>query len=221
VEWVSSTGGKQSDTITTRVRNVFPIKINEVRVNANASNQFIELFNASSSSVDLSNWTLVNTQSQWAPVKLATIPAGTKLTSGAFYLLGLSTSGLAAPAGAGAMSIHVRSTTGFTKDQKIDIEGETRTIVNVDTPATAMTPVFRHVSTGPWITIPSGSTNFPVTNVTGFIVGQKMGIDIGGTYEFATVTAVGKSATQTTLSAVALSGSTNIKGAATAHMTEV
>jgi hypothetical protein len=220
VEWVSSTGGKQSDTITTRVRNVFPIKINEVRVNANASNQFIELFNASSSSVDLSNWTLVNTQSQWAPVKLATIPAGTKLTSGAFYLLGLSTSGLAAPAGAGAMSIHVRSTTGFTKDQKIDIEGETRTIVNVDTPATAMTTVFAPVSTGPWITIPSGSTNFPVTNVTGFIVGQKMGIDIGGTYELATVTAVGKSATQTTLSAVALSGSTNIKVAATANMTD-
>ena len=43
------------------------------------TNQFIELYNASASAVDLSNWTLIHTQSQWAPVKLATIPAGTKL----------------------------------------------------------------------------------------------------------------------------------------------
>jgi hypothetical protein len=219
-EWVSSTGGKQTDSITTRVRNVLPVKINEVRINANGSSQFIELFNGASGSVDISSWTIVNTQSQWAPVKLATIPAGTKLASGAIYLLGLSTSGLAAPASAGAMSVNVRSTAGFAKGQKIDIESETRTVVNVDTPAAAMTTVFAPVSTGPWITIPAGSTNLPVTNVTGFVVGQKIGIDIGGNYELATVTAVGKSATQTTLSAAALAGATNIKIAATTNMTD-
>ncbi len=121
----------RSETATQRVRNVLPIKINEVRFStgANSTNQFIELYNASASAVDLSNWTLINTQSQWAPVTLATIPAGTKLASGAYYLLGLSSSGLAAPASPGATTINVRSTTGFEAGQKIDIDGETRTIV--------------------------------------------------------------------------------------------
>jgi hypothetical protein len=59
----------------------------------------------------------------------------------------------------------------------------------------------------------------PVTNVSGFVVGQKIGIDIGGNYELATVTAVGKSATQTTLAATAAAGSTNMKIAATMNMT--
>jgi hypothetical protein len=82
-----------------------------------------------------------------------------------------------------------------------------------------MTTVFIPVSTGPWITIPAGSTNLPVTNVAGFEVGQKIGIDIGGNYELATVTAVGKAATQTTLAAAATAGATNIKVAATSNMT--
>ena len=201
-EWTNpATRGTQSETTTARVRNVLPIKINEVRFStgANSTNQFIELYNASASAVDLSNWTLINTQSQWAPVKLATIPAGTKLAAGGFYLLGLSSSGLAAPASPGATTINVRSTTGFAAGQKIDIDGETRTIASVGTAATAMTTLFIPVSTGPWLTIPAGSTNLPVTNAAGFEVGQKIGIDIGGNYELATVTAVGKAATQTTL----------------------
>ena len=82
-----------------------------------------------------------------------------------------------------------------------------------------MTTVFIPVSTGPWITIPAGSTNLPVTNAAGFAVGQKIGIDIGGNYELATVTAVGKAATQTTLSAAAVAGATNIKVAANDNMT--
>ena len=89
--------------------------------------------------MDLSNWTLIHTPSQWAPVKLATIPAGTKLAAGGFYLLGLSNSGLAAPASPGATTINVRSTTGFETGQQIDIDGETRTIASVGTAATAMT----------------------------------------------------------------------------------
>ena len=51
--------GKQSETTTARVRNVLPIKINEVRFSTgtNPTNQFIELYNASAGAVDLSNWT--------------------------------------------------------------------------------------------------------------------------------------------------------------------
>jgi hypothetical protein len=221
-EWTDpATRRTQLEVTTQRVRNVLPIKINEVRLGAgtNPTNQFIELYNASPSVVDLSSWTLINTQSQWAPVTLATIPAGTKLASGAYYLLGLSSSGLAAPTSAGATTVNVRNTTGFAEGQQIDIDGETRTIVSVGTAATAMTTVFIPVSTGPWITIPAGSTNLPVTNATGFVVGQKIGIDIGGNYELATVTAVGKAATQTTLSAAAVAGATNIKVAADANMT--
>jgi len=35
-----------------------------------------------------------------------------------------------------------------------------------------MTTVFIPVSTGPWITVPPGSTNLPVTSAAGFAVGQ-------------------------------------------------
>ena len=217
-EWKGpAAGATQSETTAARVRNVLPVTINEVRFDS--TNQFIELYNASSTTVDLSNWTLIGTQSQWAPVKLATIPAGTKLASAAYYLLGLSSSGLAAPASPGATTINVRSATGFEAGQKIDIDGETRTIVSVGTAATAMTTLFIPVSTGPWLTIPAGSTNLPVANAAGFAAGQKIGIDIGGNYELATVTAAGKAATQTTLSAAVAAGATNIKVAASSNVT--
>src|SRR6185369_15553626 len=158
-----------------------PIKINEVRFNAgaNATDQFIELYNGSATAVDLSNWAVINTQSQWAPVRLATIPAGTKLASGAFYLLGLSNSGLAAPTSPGDTTINIRSTSGFAAGQKIDIEGETRTIISVGTAAAPMTTLFVPVSTGPWITIPAGSSNLPVTSAAGFATGEQIGIDVG------------------------------------------
>ena len=221
-EWKNpTTGVTQFETTAQRVRNVLPIKINEVRfsTSANSTDQFIELYNASGSEVDLSNWTLVNTQSQWAPVRAATIPAGTKLAARGFYLLGLSSSALAGPASPGATTLNVRSTTDFEVGQKIDIDGEIRTIAGVGTAATAMTTLFIPVSTGPRLTIPAGSTNLPVTSATGFEVGQKIGIDIGGNYELATVTAVGMAATQTTLSAAAGVGATHIKVAATSNMT--
>jgi hypothetical protein len=221
-EWTAAdVGAKQSDTASARVRNALAIKINEVRFNngANSTDQFIELFNASSTLADVSNWTVINTQSQWAPVKLATIPAGTKLAAGDYYLLGLSSSGLAAPAGAGARTVSVRSVAAFSNGQKIDIDGESRTIISVGTAASAMTTVFIPVSTGPWLTIPAGSTRLPVTNTAGFAVGEKIGIDIGGNYELATVTEVGKAATQTTLSAAVAAGATSIRVAANANMT--
>ncbi|MGI5240178.1 arabinofuranosidase catalytic domain-containing protein [Dactylosporangium sp. CA-139066] len=225
-EWTNPTfGGRQSTATTQAVRNVLPVKINEVRyrTSSNATDQFIELYNASASEVDLSNWTLTNTPSQSAPITLATIPAGTRLASGAYYLLGLSSSGLAAPATPGATTINVRSTTGFTVGQQVSIDtgsaAETRTVVGVGTAATAATTLFVPVSTGPWITIPADSTNMPVTSANGFAVGQQIGIDAGNGYEQATVTAVGKAATQTTLSAAAPAGATNIKVTADANMT--
>ncbi|HUO36884.1 MAG TPA: arabinofuranosidase catalytic domain-containing protein, partial [Mycobacterium sp.] len=222
-EWTTpTTRRKQFETTTARVRNVFPIKINEVRFSAggNSTNQFVEFYNPSAATVDLSNWALIHAQSQWAPVRLATIPAGTKLAAGGFYLLGLSSSGLAAPTSPGEATINVRSTAGFAQGQRIDIEGETRAIVSVGTPAAPMTTLFVPVSTGPWITIPAGSTNVPVTSAAGFEAGQKIGIDIGGSYEWATVTAVGKAATQTTLAAAAVAGATNIKVAAVSNIME-
>ncbi len=216
-----TTGMTQSETTTQRVRNVLPVRINEIRfsTSTNQTNQFIELYNSSASSVDISNWTLINTQSQWAPVKAATIPAGTKLAAGAFYLLGLSGSGLTAPSTKGATIINIRSTTGFEAGQKINIDGENKTIASIGTASSAMTTLFIPVSTGPWLTIPAGSTNLPVTSATGFEAGQKIGIDIGGNYELATVTAVGKAATQTTLATAVVAGATNIKVAANSNMT--
>ncbi len=219
VQWTGATGA-QADTTSTRVRNVLPIKINEVRLGtvSNPLNQFIELYNASSRTVDLSRWTLMHTASQWAPVTLATIPAGATLASGSYYLLASATSGLAAPSTPGATVIHVRSTTGFAAGQQLNIDGETRRAVGVGTAAAPMTTVFVPVSTGPWLTVPAGSTNLPVTSATGFAVGEKIGIDIGGNYELATVTAVGKAATQTALAAPTPAGSTNIKLAGDSNM---
>nr|BFE60892.1 hypothetical protein GCM10020063_054180 [Dactylosporangium thailandense] len=225
-EWTNPTfGGRQSTATTQAVRDVLPIKINEVRyrTSSNATDQFIELYNASASEVDLSSWTLTNTPSQSAPVTLATIPAGTRLAGGAYYLLGLSSSGLAAPATPGAANINVRSTTGFGVGQQVSINtgsaAETRTIVGVGTAASTATTLFIPVSTGPWITIPAGSTNVPVTSTTGFAVGQQIGVDAGSSYEQATVTKVGTAATQTVLSAAAPAGATNIKVAADSNMT--
>ncbi len=219
-EWRVPAGGMESDAASERVRNVQPVKINEVRFggSSKSTDQFIELYNASTRAVDLSRWSLVSTQSQWAPVTLATIPEGTSLAAHGFYLLGLSDSGLAAPVSAGARTVYVRSAAGFTVGQKIEIDGESRRIAAVGTEAAPMTMVFAPVSTGPWLTIPSGATNLPVVSTAGFVAGQKIGIDIGGKYEIATVTAVGKAATQTTLSAAASAGATHITLAADANI---
>jgi non-reducing end alpha-L-arabinofuranosidase len=216
-----ATGRTRSETTTQRVRSALPVTINEVRfgTSTNPTDQFIEIHNASGRPVDLSGWRLIHTQSQWAPINLATIPPGTTLASGGFYLLGLSSSGLAAPARPGETTINVRSTAGLEVGRAINIDGEVRAIAAVGTAAAATTTVFIPVSTAPWLTIPVGSTNVPVASATGFEVGQKIGIDVGGHYEVATVTAVGKAATQTTLAAPAVAGATDIKLAATSNLT--
>jgi hypothetical protein len=215
-EWAGPTGSAlQSENTLQRLRNAFPIKINEIGL----TRQFIELYNASASEVDISNWTLVNTRSEWAPVKLATIPSGTTIAAKGYYLLALAGTGLAAPAQKGDSLLNVVNVDGLTAGQEIHIEGETRRIARVGTAATAMTTVFIPVSTGPWLKVAAGSNNLPVASAAGFEVGQKVGIDVGGSFELATITAVGEAGTQTTLSAAAKAGATRLKVSSNANMT--
>jgi hypothetical protein len=211
-EWRNSSG-TQSDINAQLIRSVVPVKINEVRLStsSNSTNQFIELYNAADTEADISNWSIINTVIQWAPVKLAAIPEGTKIQAKGFYLLGLTSSGLASPAKQGENNINVINTTGFRAGQQIEIGGETRRIRSIGTPASAMTTIFVPVSTGPWLTVPAGSSNIPVKDISGFVVGQKIGIDKGGNYDEATVTGIGKPSTQTILAVPAKAGETTIK----------
>ena len=216
-EWKSQASrGKQSETNEQRVRNVFPVKINEVQLNGD---QFIELYNASGNAVDISKWTLINTRREWAPVTLATIPEGANLPPNGYYLLRLANSGLAAPANRGETVIRVLNTDGFEAGQQIEIGGEMHRIKSVGTAASEMALVYVPVPTGPWLTIPRGATNLPVTDASGFEVGQKIGIDLGGNYEEATVTNVGKAATLTNLAEAAKAGDTVIKVISNINMT--
>ncbi|MGA2571898.1 MAG: arabinofuranosidase catalytic domain-containing protein [Terracidiphilus sp.] len=235
--WTDPTSGrKQSESTVEKVRNVSPVKINEFRISSasptNSTNSFIELYNAGVRDVDISNWTLTERPTQQAIFSKVTIPAGTKLASHGFYLLGLSNSGLAVPARAGDTNIHVRSTTGMTAGDTIAIDSgsnaETRKIVGVGTAAGNSTTLWQPLPEGPIITVPAGSTNVPVTSVTGFVAGQKIALGYGATYpavagdieryEVATVTAVGKPGTQAYLGANALAGSTNIKVTSVANI---
>jgi non-reducing end alpha-L-arabinofuranosidase len=210
-----------ADTLQQRVRNAPPVKINELRFasGGNATDQFIELYNAAPVAVDISNWKLVNTQTFFAPVPLATIPAGTRLAPRSHYLLGLASSGLAAPATAGATVLNVRSVGSFAAGQPIRIGDESHRVKAVGTAATVPTTIFIPVSTGPWLQVPAGSTSLPVANAAGFVVGEKMGIDAGGRHEIVTVTAVGKPATQTTLSTAVKAGESSIRVANAGNIT--
>ena len=210
-----------ADVSEQRVRSVQPVKINEVRFasGGNATDQFIELYNAAASSVDISGWRLINTRTWSAPVTLAMIPPGITLASRSHYLLGLANSGLAAPSAAGATTVNLRSTADLAPSTEILVGDETRTIKSVGTAAAAPTKVFINVSTGPWLDFPAGTTNLPVHSAEGFAVGEKISIDLGGNHEIATVTSAGKAATQTTLAAATTAGATNIKLVALANLT--
>jgi hypothetical protein len=224
-----NTGGRaQSDKSAEKVRNVLPVKINEFRISdgstSNQSNSFIELFNAGDSPVDISNWTLTQHQTQQAIFSAVKVPAGTRVASHGFYLLGLSTSGLVVPAKKGDNTIHVRTTAGMNVGDTIEIDTgssvETRKITAIGSAATNTTTLWQPLPEGPIMTIPVGSTNVPVTSIAGFTVGEKIAIGYGATYpavsrpvekyEVATVTAVGKPGTQALLGADAKAGATNI-----------
>ncbi|MDE3187461.1 MAG: lamin tail domain-containing protein [Acidobacteriota bacterium] len=226
--WTNPSGRTQSETAAEKVRNASPIKINEIRIGSsptNSTDSFIELYNSGSRSVDVSNWTLTEHPTQQAIFSTVKIPAGTKLASGGFYLLGLSNSGLAVPARAGDTTVHVRSTTGMSAGDTIRIDtgsnAETRKIASIGTAASNHTTLWQPLPDGPVITIPVGSTNVPVMSTAGFKVGEKIALGYGATYpavartleryEVATVTAVGKPGTQAYLAVDAPAGATNIK----------
>jgi non-reducing end alpha-L-arabinofuranosidase len=241
--WTAN-GRTQSETTVEKVRNVRPIKINEFRISdgstTNSTNSFIELYNAGAAAVDISNWTLTEHQTMQPIFSSVKIPAGAKLAAGGFYLLGLSNSGLAVPARVGDTTIHVRSTAGMNAGDSIEIDTgsgmETRKISDVGTASGISTTVWQPLPEGPVITFPAGSTNVPVTGVggrggsdlTGFEVGQKIGIGYGATYpavsrsvetyEVVTVTALGKPGTQAWLTANAKAGDTNIKVSSLANI---
>ena len=224
-----ASGTRQVETAVEKVRNARPVKINEFRVTSgdpsNPTNSFIELYNAGSQSVDISNWTLTEHPAQQAIFSTVKIPAGTKLAASGFYLLGLSNSGLAAPARPGDSILHVRNTDGMSIGNTITIGTgasiETRKIASLGTAATNHTTLWQPLPEGPVITIPVGSTNVPVESASGFVVGQKIALGLGSTYpiaantveqyEIATVTAVGKPGTQAYLAMNAPAGARNIK----------
>ncbi len=229
-----ASGRKQVETAVEKVRNAQPVKINEFRVTSgapasgasdNLTNSFIELYNAGSQSVDISNWTLTEHPAGQAIFSTIKIPAGRKLAASGFYLLGLSNSGLAAPARAGDSILYVRNTDGMSIGDTITIDTgssmETRKIASLGTAATNHTTLWQPLPDGPVITIPAGSTNVPVESASGFVAGQKVALGYGSTYpvaanpveryEIATVTAAGKPGTQAYLAMSAPAGATNIK----------
>jgi non-reducing end alpha-L-arabinofuranosidase len=226
--WTDPTSGrKQGETAVAKVRNARPVKINEFRVTSgapgNPTNSFIELYNADSQSVDISNWTLTEHPAAQAVFSTVKIPAGTMLAASGFYLLGLSNSGLAAPARPGDSILHVRNTDGMSIGNTITIGTgssiETRKIASLGTAATNHTTLWQPLPEGPVITIPVGSTNVPVESASGFAASQKIGLGFGSPigastveqYEIATVTTVGKPGTQAYLAMNAAAGAGNIK----------
>jgi hypothetical protein len=222
-------GAKHVEMAAEKVRNVSPVKINEFRISSNspasATDSFIELYNAGTSSVDISNWTLTEHPTQQAIFSAVKIPAGTNLAGGGFYLLGLANSGLSVPARAGDKTIYVRSIAGMKPGDTISVDNgsgaESRKVASVGTAASNHTTLWQPLPDGPVITIPAGSKNVPVTSVAGFTVGEKIALGYGATYpdvargmekyELATVTAIGKPGTQAYLGEDAPAGATNIK----------
>ena len=83
--WTNPDRSKGSVSATDSVRNAYPVKINEVGM---ASNSFIELYNSGVTPADISNWKLSYAASGVGETKIATIPAGTKIASHGYYLLG-------------------------------------------------------------------------------------------------------------------------------------
>ncbi len=123
-EWRSQNYAPEHvDTTAEKVRNDSPVKINEFRIgtSADSTNSFIELANTASYAVDVSNWTLSEHPTGQAVFSTVTIPAGTKIAAHGHYLLGLSTSGLAAPAKPGDTTLNVRSVTGMNIGDSVTI----------------------------------------------------------------------------------------------------
>jgi hypothetical protein len=226
----------RSETSTEKVRNVSPIKINEFRVSdgspTNSTNGFIELYNAGTREIDIAGWTVTEHAAQQTISSTIRMPPGQRLAARGFYLLGLSNSGLAAPAHKGDTTIKVRNTSDMNVGDSVSIDTggavETRSVVSIGTAAGNTTTLWQPLPDGPVITVPAGSTNVPVTSVAGFAVGEKLAIGYGATYpavakamerfEVATVTAVGKPGTQAFLAVDAPAGASNVKVTSVANI---
>ena len=203
-----------------KARNTSPIKINEFRIGTppDATDSFIELYNAGANAVDMSGWTLTEHPTQQAIFSTVKVPDGTTVPGHGFYVLGLSNSGLAAPASAGDTTLNVRSTTGMAAGDTVTIDGETHKIATIGSAASGNTTLWQPLPEGPVMTIPAGSTNVPVTSTTGFAVGQKIALGSGANLDVATVSAVGRPGTQARLSAAAPAGATNLKVSSTTNI---
>ena len=232
--WKGAAGAVRSSGVL-KVRNTDPVKINEFSV----TDGFIELYNASDKTVDLSGWTVRQHAANIPYFSDIRIPSGTKLAPNAFYLLGMTASGLAVDAAKGDDVIYVRSVEGIAPGDEVLVGGEKRTVKAVNAPQPQVfnpmaggpmrmpsqpgvpTTVWQPLPGGHGIEIPVGSTNIPVTSTAHFAVGQKMAIGYGTDrpavsnslekYEVVTVTEVGKPGTQGYLSMDAKPGDTNIK----------
>jgi hypothetical protein len=170
VQWRSpGSTGTQTQTTAEKVRNISPIKINEFRAgtSSNPTNSFIELFNAGTSAVDLSRWTVTEHAAQQPIFSNVTIPDGTKVAGHGFYLLGLANSGLVAPASKGDSTIALSSTSGLAPGQQIKIgtgpTADTRTISHItNTGATGprapgkIGNALRLSGNGEYVSLPSG-----------------------------------------------------------------
>src|SRR6202034_665261 len=60
----SNVSGTHSESMAEKIRNVVPVKINEF--SSHTTQPFIELYNDSSDSVDISNWTVTEHPTQQA-----------------------------------------------------------------------------------------------------------------------------------------------------------
>jgi hypothetical protein len=135
--------------------------------------------------------------------------------------MGLSNSGLAAPARAGDSTIHVRSVDGLKAGDTVQIGDETRRITRIGTAARPETTVWQPMPDGRSVmTIPASATNVPVASTDGFVVGEKIALGYGASfpstyrnterYEIATVTNVGQPGVYAYLAGDAAAGATNI-----------
>lgn len=198
--------GRDSWRAAQKVRNVQPVKINEFRAaddRGNSTNSFIELYNDSDKEVNISGWTLTHHEMNLPYFSSIRIPSGTSIAPKGFYLMGLSTSGLAVDAAKGDRTIYVRSVKGIRPGDEITVgSGKSAETVKVagivapEEPKAAPAPrmmrgmvapgtpttLWQPLPDGPVITIPAGSNNVPVTSTSGFKVGQKMAIGYGSTY---------------------------------------